>query len=362
VFGPFLGGWLTEEYGWPWIFFINIPFSVVGITLTAIYMEDPPYLKRGIQRVDWGGIILLLVGLVSLQIFLERGQEENWFESAWITAMAVVTVASLAFLVYWELRVSEPIINFRVLRNIPLAVGSLIILVFGMAQFGTVFILPQFLQELLGYTPYNAGAVLLPRGLAIFVVLPVVGWLFNYISPRILVPTGVFLIIMALFQFSTLSLEAGMSNLIPPLMLMGAGAPFVFVTLSATALRSVESVDATAASSFFNLARRMGGNIGFAVLTTILERRFAYHRISLISYVNEMSGTYHQYKEGLMSLLFRRQVDVYTAKVKSIALIDKMINAQATMLAYNDAYSFLIICFAAILPLVLLIPGRKKVS
>lgn len=360
VFGPILGGWLTEEYGWPWIFFINLPFSAVGMTLAALYMEDPPYLKRGIKKVDWGGIILLLVGLVSLQIVLERGQEENWFESTWIALTTITTVAALVLLVYWELRVSEPIINFRVLRNMPLAVGSIIILVFGMAQFGTIFILPQFLQELLGYTPYNAGVVLLPRGVALFVVLPVVGWLFNRVAPRLLIPAGVLLIITALYQFAGLSLEAGMWNLIPPLLIMGAGAPFIFVTLSATSLRSVDPADATAASSFFNLARRMGGNIGFALLTTILERRFAFHRISLISHVNDLNDTYQRYKEGLTALLFQQHVDLYTAKMKSIALIDRMLNEQATMMAYNDVYSFLIFCFAAILPLALLVSGRSK--
>src|SRR5262245_65013161 len=140
--GPILGGWLTDNYGWPWIFYINIPFSIVGMLMVGTFVEDPPYLQRGVTNIDWLGIVLLTVGLTGMQIVLERGQEHQWFQSTWIPAGTVVTVVTLTSLVVWELCAREPIINFRVLRNIPLSVGAGVGLLFGLALYGTTFSLP----------------------------------------------------------------------------------------------------------------------------------------------------------------------------------------------------------------------------
>src|SRR6266704_4587483 len=149
--GPILGGWLTDNYGWPWIFYINIPFSIVGMLMVSTFVEDPPYLQRGVTHIDWLGIVLLIVGLTSMQIVLGRGQEHHWFQSRGILAGTVVTVLTLASLVVWELRIREPIINFRVLRNIPLSVGAGVGLLFGVVLYGTTFSLPAFTQRLLHY-------------------------------------------------------------------------------------------------------------------------------------------------------------------------------------------------------------------
>src|SRR5712691_17334 len=145
--GPILGGWLTDNYGWPWVFYINIPVSIVGILMVSAFVEDPPYLRRGITRVDWAGIILLTLGLIGMQVVLERGHENNWFQSRWITAGAIMTVLMLTAMVFWELRTREPIVNFRVLRNLPLSVGAGMGLLFGVALFGTTFSLPQLTQH-----------------------------------------------------------------------------------------------------------------------------------------------------------------------------------------------------------------------
>ncbi len=184
--GPILGGWLTDNYGWPWVFYINIPVSIVGILMVSAFVEDPPYLRRGVTRVDWAGMGLLTLGLTGMQVVLERGQENNWFQSRWITAGALLTGLALTTLVLWELRTREPIINFRVLRNVPLSVGAGMGLLFGMVFFGTTFSLPQLTQHLLHYSAYQAGLVLLPRSITLFLLMPLAGWLFNYMDPRLL--------------------------------------------------------------------------------------------------------------------------------------------------------------------------------
>ncbi len=357
--GPIVGGYLTEEYGWPWIFYVNVPFAVVGIFLVHTYVKDPPYLKRGIKKVDWGGIFLLTVGLIGLQLFLERGQEENWFDSGWITLTAIATVAALALLVFWEMRTPEPIINFRVLRSVSLSAGTGIVLIFGIVMFGMNFILPQFLQGLLGYTPFDAGLVLFPRGVMLFLILPFVGRLYNYVDPRLLICVGLGLAIYSLIQLSGLTLDAGFWNILTPLIFLGMGMPFVFVTLSTVTLTSVSPADATAAAGLFTLARRLGGNIGFALLATLIERRSAFHRITLIPHISNLNETFLTYRAGLEAKLMRAQMDPYTASVKALALIDNMVNRQATMLAYNDAYWFLVVIFVATLPLIWILRPQK---
>lgn len=155
--GPIVGGWLTDNYGWPWIFFINVPVSLAGIFAVSSFVRDPEYLRRGVKKIDWGGIVLLTVALSSLQLVLERGERVNWFDSSMVIAGSVICVMALMCLLYWELKTPEPVINLRLLRNTPLALGSLMGLIFGIALFGTTFILPQFTQGLLGYSALQSG-------------------------------------------------------------------------------------------------------------------------------------------------------------------------------------------------------------
>jgi DHA2 family multidrug resistance protein len=360
--GPVLGGWLTENYGWPWVFYINIPFCAIGMWLVKAFVEDPPYLRRGIRKVDWMGIFLLGMALVGLQVVLERGQEENWFESAWIVSLTAITLLSLAILVIWELQVPEPIIDFRVLRSLYLSVGSAITLVFGLALFGSTFLLPQFLQNLMGYTAFNAGEVLIPRGIALFFMLPIVGWVFNFVGARILIFFGTAMIVYSFLLLSRLSLDAGYWNLVTPMIFMGIGMPCFFVTLSTVSFFGIRPEDSTSASSLFNLARRVGGNLGYALLTTILERRTAYHRVSLVSFVTEFNESFIEYRSKLISILSRQVGDPFAVQAKALFLIDRMVNRQSTMLAYNDVYFYMVLMFVGVLPLIFLLPGRRQLS
>src|ERR1035437_4362 len=173
--GPVLGGWLTDNYGWAWIFYINIPVSLVGILMVSAFVHDPPYLRRGIKKIDLVGILLLTAGLTGLQVFLERGQEMNWFDSSFILWTAILTFLSLLLLVFWELSFSEPVVNLRIFKNMQFRMGAVVVILFGVALYGTTFILPQFTQRLLNYPAYQAGLVLMPRAVALMCVLPLVG-------------------------------------------------------------------------------------------------------------------------------------------------------------------------------------------
>jgi DHA2 family multidrug resistance protein len=352
--GQVVGGWFTDHYGWPAIFYINIPFSLVGILMVSAFVEDPPYLLRGVRHIDWFGIILLTAGLTGMQIVLERGQQEDWFASRWITMVSITTAMVLGLLVAWELRVKEPVIHFRMLRNLYLCIGSGVGLIFGVALFGTTFILPQFTQNLLGYPALRAGLVLLPRSLAIFLVSPIIGRLYNYVDPRLLIMAGIGIIYVAYQQLAHLSLQVGFWNLVPVLMLLGLGMPCMFSTLATLSLSTIKREQMTAASSLFTLARRVGGNLGYALVVTLVERRSLFHRVQLIPHISSLNSAYLTAHASLAAQIGQQQaVDSASAQFEALALINTMVNRQARMLAYNDVSWLLAVMFLIALPFIL---------
>jgi DHA2 family multidrug resistance protein len=357
--GPVVGGWLTDRYGWPWIFYINVPFSLVGMLLVNISVEDPPYLRRGVMRTDWLGIALLAIGLTGMQIVLERGEEKGWLESNWIVGASVITGIALTLLVVRELRAREPIVDLRLFRNVPLSVGSAMGLIFGVALFGTTFVLPAFAQNLLGYSAYESGMVLLPRAIALFAVMPLAGWLYNYLDARLLVGFGVAILYWSYQDLAHLSLDLSLSTLVPPLLLLGAGMPFIFVTMTTVSVATIPREDMTAASSLYTLARRVGGNMGYALVATLVDRRSQLHRANLVPNITNLSPLYPNLQAGLTSYLLGRGFDPVTAHQKALALIDTTVNRQAAMLAYNDISWFFAIIFLAALPLLLFLPRRR---
>ena len=360
--GPILGGWLTDNYGWPWIFYINIPFSIVGMLMVSTFVEDPPYLQRGVTHIDWLGIVLLIVGLTSMQIVLERGQEHHWFQSRGILAGTVVTVLTLASLVVWELRIREPIINFRVLRNIPLSVGAGVGLLFGVVLYGTTFSLPAFTQRLLHYPAYQAGLVLLPRAITLFLFMPLAGWLYNYVDPRLLIMVGVGITYWSFQQLAHLSLNVGFWNLVPILLLMGVGLPCMFVPLSTVSLSTVRRAEMTAATGLYTLSRRVGGNIGYALVATLIERFSGFHREHLRTHISTLSNAYVGYNTALTARLAQQTGDPVAAQNKALMMADSLVNRQAAMLAYNDIAWVFSVMFLCILPFIFFFVRKKAAA
>ena len=356
--GPILGGWLTDDYGWPWIFYINIPVSIAGMLMVGAFVHDPSYLRRGVGKIDWTGIILLAIALSFMQIVLERGQSENWFDSQWIISGTIVCVLSAVGLIYWELKTPEPVVNLRILRDIPLATGSAIGIVFGIALFGTTFILPQFTQNLLGYPAFEAGLVLAPRALMLMVFMPIVGRIYNHSDPRALIFIGIAVVSWSYYDLSRLSLSVGFWDLIPVLLIMGMGLPFVFVTISTVSLSTIPRPDMTDATSLYTLARQIGGNIGYALAATLVSRGLQVHRAHLVEHINPYNPVLTEYTHTAGNALGSSGLDGSSA----LALINQLVSREALMLAYNDVsvvYGFLFLCT---IPLVLLLPGRSKLT
>jgi DHA2 family multidrug resistance protein len=359
--GPICGGWLTDAWGWPWIFYINVPVCILGMLLTMRFVHDPPYLRRGIRSVDWLGISLLTVCLTGMQVVLERGNDEQWFESSMIVWWTAATLCSLLVLVFWELRSDEPVVNFRVLKDRNLVLGSIMGLVFGISLFGTTFVLPQFTQKILGYPAFESGLVLAPRAVVLLMFMPVAGWAFQRIGARPLVFAGIGIIVLAYYQLMQLSTTAGYLDLIPPLLVMGVGMPFMFVPLSTISLISVDKSLMTDASSIYTLTRRVGGNIGYSLAAVLLDRGVAIHRVYLTDHISDLSGTTQDYLARSVQALLTKGAGAAQALPLALGLLEKKVMRQATMLAYNDI-SFVFGClFFVLVPMVFLMPGRATI-
>jgi DHA2 family multidrug resistance protein len=360
--GVILSGWITDNYGWPWIFFINVPVAIFGIFMVKTFLQDPPYLQRGVQRIDWWGIVLLGCGLTGLQVVLERGQEENWFESSWIVFGTVATILALVAFIVREYRAREPVVNLSLLRNIPLSVGSGMGLVFGITLYGTTFLLPELLQQLMGYPAFQTGLVLLPRAISLLIMMPVAGWLYNKVDSRVLIGIGMIIIYISYDRLAHLSTAVGTWNLIPLLMLMGIGMPFMFVTVSTVALSTVPKRDMTSASSLYTLTRRIGGNIGYALLATVIARREQFHRARLVGNLNPYNQAYAAFRSAVTSRLLAAGVPPATVPRMATAMAQRVLNQQSTMMAYNDASWILGLMFLLAFPLLYLLPGRKAIQ
>jgi DHA2 family multidrug resistance protein len=361
--GPVLGGWLTDEYGWPWIFYINLPLGIFGIVMSIIVLSDPPYMQRRLMRIDVVGIILLAVGLTALQIFLERGEREQWFESTFIVVTALVAGVTLAALVVWELYAEDPVIHFRLLKNVPFTAGTCLGAIFGVTLFGSFFVLALFLQRLQGYSVMDSGLFQSPRMLIMLIVTPIAGRLYNYMDSRLLISIGIALMMLGYMDMSGLNLEAGLAQLLPSFLLTGAGMSFMFGPMSAVVMRSVPLPSMTAASSLYTLGRRIGGNVGYAFVASQIDHRSAMHRARLVDHVTPYDVSTAQTLDSLTGRLAAANgLPPGVAEDSALKLLDGTVNQHATMMAYNDIFWLMGMIFVLGIPFLLLLGGSRNAT
>lgn len=356
--GPVVGGWMVDNWGWRWIFYINVPFAIVGILMVTAFVQDPPYLKRGFQTIDWGGIGLLTIGLTAMQVVLERGQEVDWFASNWIVFGTFVAVISLVGLIVWELMRAEPVVNLRLFRNVRLSGGSGLGAAIGFSLFGSTFLLPQLTQDVLGYPALQAGLVLFPRAATMFCIMPIVGRIYNYVSPRILISFGMIVLAVAYWNLGHISSAVGFWSFTPMLIEMGLGVGCSMVILSTVSLSSMPRANMTAAAGLYTLVRRVSGNVSYAVLATLVQRRTQIHRADLAGNVSVLNPFLRQYDTAAGARLLTHGYAASTLGERNLMMINQVLNRQATLMAYNDTYILLAVLFVLALPLTLLLPKR----
>jgi MFS transporter, DHA2 family, multidrug resistance protein len=360
MLGPVAGGWLTDNYSWRWVFYINVPIGILAVILTMMYVFDPPYLHRKSLGIDYWGIGLLVLGIGSLQIMLDKGQEDDWFASHFIFTLAILTAVGLIGLIIRELVTDHPIIDLSVFKYRSFAVGTSLMTIIGFVLYGSTVLLPLLMQELLGYTATHAGVANLPRGLASFLVMPFVGILTSKVDSRKLLGTGVLLVAGAMYMLSRLSLTVGFWDFWWPLTLQGAALGLVFVPLTTVTNDPVPRERMGNATSIFNLMRNIGASMGISTVETIQFRKMQVHINDLGRNVTGGSAQTRNTIAGLRAYFMSKGADPVTATHQAYAAIWGMVQQQASMLSYNDAFMFLSILFLLIFPFIFLMRKAKS--
>jgi len=359
MLGPVAGGWLTDNYSWRWVFYINVPIGVIAILLTQAFVFDPPYLRREKTGIDYWGIGLLCVGMGSLQIMLDKGQEEDWFGSHFIITLLVLAIIGMGGLIIRELKAKHPVIDLTVFKYRTYAVGTFLMTIVGFVLYGSTVLLPLLMQELLGYTATHAGVTNLPRGLASFLFMPVVGILTGKVDARKLLAVGLTATAIAMFLVSTFSLDVGFWNFWWPLMIQGAGLGLIFVPLTTVTNDPIPRERMGNATSLFNLMRNIGASMGISAVTTLQFRQMQAHTNILGAHVNSSSPAAQQTLRGLQQAFMSRGADAVTAAHQAEGAVWGMVLRQASMLSYNDVFRFLGGMFLVLLPLLFLMKKPK---
>jgi DHA2 family multidrug resistance protein len=359
--GPTLGGWITDNFQWRWIFFINIPVGMLSLFLTQRLIQDPPYLKqqkRG-RRVDYIGLGLLAVGLGFLQVVLDKGERDDWFASHFILITTIVSVGALIALVIWEWRNDDPIIDLHLFRDRSFAVGNFLMFMVGFALMSSTVLLPLFMQTILGYTAEQAGLALMPGGFAIIVAMPIIGFLLSRYDARWLLVFGLSLLSFALFYMTHFDPQIDFKTAALARVLQGLGLSCLFVPINTAAYAFLPKEKNNAASGLINLGRNVGGSLGISLVATMLSRRTQVHQQNLTGRLNAGNGGFRAAINQLEHNFVAHGASLAQATHQAYAVMANMINQQATMLAYVDDFWMVGWAVLVMIPLVFLM---KKVK
>jgi DHA2 family multidrug resistance protein len=356
--GPTLGGYLVTNLSWRWIFFINVPIGAIAVLMIVAFLPADAERAKN-EPVDWLAIALLTVGIGALQGLLEEGQQELWFESRFIQVLAVLAAVGLVAFVVRSLRSKTPVVDLRVLRHRSLWSGSIVSAVIGVVLYGSLFAIPIFAGRVLDYTSQQIGMLLLPPALASAVAMPIAAKLMARHDPRVLVAVGAAMLLGSMVMFSSLSPQTA-GDLFWPNIVRGFGTVLMFLPLQLAALGSIPKAEVAAASGFFNLTRQLGGSIGVALLTTLLDDRTAFHRAVLVEKLTAGDLETGARVDAMTRGLITRGVPELEAQRKALALLDGSINLQSAVMSFGDMFLATAALLVLTFPLLLLL--RKPSS
>jgi len=360
ILGPTLGGWITDTWTWRWVFFINLPVGVVSLLLISQYVYDPHYLRRRTMGVDAWGIGMLAVGMGALQIMLDKGQEKDWFESTLIRGLCVVALVCLAAFVLRELRAKDPIVHFKLMRSRTFASGIVLVTVMGFVLYGSLVLLPLFMQTLLGWTATTAGIWNSPRGVGTALCMPLVGFLLGrgWDARRLLI-MGFAISGLCFFGYARMTLESGTWDIFWIQIVQGFALGFLFVPMATLTMSPIPKAETGYATSLFNTMRNIGSSMGISFVTTMMARREQFHQQVLGSHFTPSGAVGQQAMAQFAPFLAHQGVDRVTAVQKAGGLLYGMLQQQAALLSYGDAFFLMGILILLNIPVVLLMRGAE---
>jgi MFS transporter, DHA2 family, multidrug resistance protein len=359
ILGPVVGGWLTENYTWRWVFYINIPFGIASLIMTRLFVFDPPYLRRESRGIDYWGMGMLVVGIGALQYVLDKGQQDDWFSSKFILTLSILSAIALTALIVQQLKSKNPLVDLRLFKDRSYAVGVFLMTVLGFVLYGSLVLLPIMLQTLFGYPSLQAGQAMVPRGIGSLIMMPVVGILTGKLDARKLLAVGLTVGGVTLLWMGQLNLNAGYWDLFWPQFIQGSGMALLFVPLTTVSMATIARERMGYATSLFNLMRNIGGSIGIAVTGTILQRQ----RQTTATLLGEHISIYNNTTQSLLSQITNGFIaagsDAVTAASRAYEVLHGMLFREASMVAFVMLFRLLGVIFLVMIPLVLIMRRPK---
>jgi DHA2 family multidrug resistance protein len=359
ILGPTVGGYLADEWSWRWIFYINLPVGCLGFVMATAFLFDPPYLRK-VFRIDWWGLGLMVMGFACLQLVLDRGEREDWFESSTIVVMTVIAVCSLIAFLVRELTAHDPILDLTVFSDRNFAVGATLSALVGFGMYSGMLLVAVFTQKLLGYDAWTAGLVLAPGGLGNVFSLFASGMV-TRVDQRMMLAFGCLLNAVALYMMTSLTLGMDYWSLAWPRFIQGFAVGFIFVPMSTLTLATIRRDKLVNATAVYGMLRNVGGSVGIAVVTTLLAQRSQYHQATLVGHITPWDAQTQERLTRWTSYFTTLGSDSFTAQRQAVGMIYRETVTQAQLLAYTDDFWLLAVMFA-IVPIFLPLMRRIRLQ
>lgn len=357
IVGPALGGWITDNLNWRWIFYINLPIGIIASLMCAFFIFDPDYLKQKVKNltIDYWGIFLLIVSMGALQVVLDKGQQEDWFNSSFIISFSIITIVSMIALIWVELTHEHPIINLRLFKNVSFSAGNFIMFIVGFCLYSSIMLIPLFLQTLMGYSATDAGMVMAPGGVATLITMPFIGAALAKRDGRKIVFFGLLIGAVSMFIMRSLNLQGSFWDYTWPRIVLGVGLAMIFVPLTTVTLATIPKTEMGNATGMFNLLRNIGGSVGIAISATLLARFEQVYQNNLIPHVTPYNPVWQMKFESLKQMLISKGIGLAEADKTAMGMVYGAVRKQAGALAYNHVFFIIGLAFLIIIPLLLLL-------